>query len=91
MPLITITLEDTEEVDGINFKVVFDPPINDDTVLSAAQSEAAFILEVMQRRASGETLAEIAEEMDDDEYGRLAGGYEPGGVVTEDKEPEGNN
>lgn len=90
MPTVTITLQDDDsEPDAIQFKVQFDPPINDETVVTAAQSEAAFLLEVMQRRASGQTLQEIANEMDDDEYGRTAGGFEPGGVTI--TEPEGNN
>lgn len=93
MPTVTITLQDDDsEPDAIQFKVQFDPPINDETVVTAAQSEAAFLLEVMQRRASGQTLQEIADEMEDDQYGREAGGFEPGGVTLKDiPEPEGNN
>jgi hypothetical protein len=91
MATVTLTLSDDEtDEDGILFKVVFDPPIeDDDQVLTAAQSEAALILEIMQRRAMGESLKQIAEEVDDDEYGRIAGGFEPGGVGF--TEPEGNN
>lgn len=94
MATVTLTLadDDTDE-DGVLFKVIFDPPLEDeDQVLTAAQSEAALILEIMQRRAMGESLKQIAEEVDDDEYGRIAGGFEPGGVgFTDKKPPEGNN
>lgn len=94
MAKVTLTIADDEtEEDGVLFRVEFDPPLDDDQIITAAQSEAALILEIMQRRAMGETLKEIAEEVDDDEYGRIAGGYEPGGIsFTDEKpEPEGNN
>lgn len=81
MAKVTLTLTDDEtEEDGVLFRVEFDPPLTAETVLSAAQSEAALILEIMQRRASGESLHEIADAVDDDEYGRIAGEYEPRGI-----------
>lgn len=89
MPKVTMTIEDADDSGGISFSVEFNPSIsNDETVLSPAQAEAAFMIEVMQRRASGQTLDQIAEEMADDEYGSVAGGYEPSEVVYEAKDDE---
>lgn len=66
MATVTITLADDGTEDGVLFRVQFDPPLKDDDMLTAAQSEAGWLIEVMQRRASGETLAQMAAEMDDD-------------------------
>lgn len=72
MAKVNIVIEDTDDDGGVSFHVEFDPPVDTDvSVLSAAQSEGAFIVELMQRRASGETLTQIAEEMDD--YGTVGG------------------
>lgn len=68
MPQVTIILEDDGTDDGVLFKVQFDPPLNDDDILTPAQSEAGWLIEVMQRRASGETLAEMSKDMDDEYY-----------------------
>jgi hypothetical protein len=89
MASVNITLSDTDEDGGVAFRVDFDPPVEDtDIMLTPAQAEGAFIMEVMARRAQGESLSQIAAEMDEDEYGLVVGGYEP-----VDKEPEsgGNN
>jgi hypothetical protein len=89
MNKVIIELSDTDDDGGVSFHVEFDPPItNDDQILTPAQAEAAFMIEVMQRRASGQTLQQIAEEMDDEEYGHTAGGYEPSEVIYEDKEDD---
>jgi hypothetical protein len=72
MPTVTITIQDVPDSDDeVNFGVVFDPPLEDDSIITAAQSEAAFIIEVMQRRASGQNLSQMADEMDDEEFGTI--------------------
>jgi hypothetical protein len=71
MPTVTITIQDVPDSDEVNFGVVFDPPLEDDSIITAAQSEAAFIIEVMQRRASGQNLSQMADEMDDEEFGTI--------------------
>lgn len=91
MGKITVVLEDTDDDEGVSFHVEFDPPItNEDEYLTAAQAEAAFMVEIMQRRASGQTLEQIAEEMSDEEYGTTAGGYEPAEVIYESPPMEGD-
>lgn len=89
MAKVDLTLSDSDEEGGVSFKVVFDPPVEDDEKdLTPAQAEGAFIMEIMVRRAQGESLQQIAEEMDEEEYGLVVGGYEPG---DSEPEPEGNN
>lgn len=72
MASVIITISDTDSDGGVNVKAEFDPALEDDeTELTPAQAEGAFLIEVIQRRGSGQTLAEIASEMNDDEYGTL--------------------
>lgn len=66
MAQVSITLADDGTDDGVLFRVEFDPPLKEDSLLTAAQSEAGWLIEVMQRRASGQSLAEMAVEMDDE-------------------------
>lgn len=83
MAKVTISLEDTEEEGGVACHVEFNPPVptEDDVEVTTAQYEGAFVVEVLQRRASGQTLTQIAEEMEDDTL--AVGGLEI--------EPDGNN
>ncbi len=75
MAQVNIIITDTEEEGGVNFKVEFDPPIREDQeYITHAQDEAGFILEIMQHRADGLTLKEIAEVMDEDEHGAVVKG-----------------
>lgn len=78
MAKFTLTLSDADEEGGIAAHVEWDPPLesDDDSYATPAQCEGAFMLEVLQRRASGQTLEQIAEEMNEDEYPSV-GGYEP--------------
>lgn len=77
MAKFTLTLEDADDDGGIACRVEFDPPLTTEEVeATPAQCEGAFILEVLQRRASGQSLDQIADEMDEDEYPSV-GGYEP--------------
>jgi hypothetical protein len=75
MAKVNIVITDTEEDGGVNFRVEFDPPIREDQdYITHAQDEAGFILEIMQHRADGLTLKEIAEVMDEDEHGAVVKG-----------------
>lgn len=66
MAKVIFIIEDKDDDDGVSCRVEFDPPVDseEDLDASAAQSEAVFLLEVLQRHASGETLAEMAVDMD---------------------------
>lgn len=66
MAKVSIILSDTEEEGGVSCHVEFSPGVDEATELTTAQSEGAFLIELLQRRASGQTLAQIAEEMQDD-------------------------
>jgi hypothetical protein len=70
---VTLTFTDTEEDGGVNFRVEFDPPLSSDESadVTHAQAEGMFIAEIMTRRAEGQTLAEMAEEIDDADYGEV--------------------
>lgn len=86
MAKVTIELSDSEEEGGVNCRVEFDPPVStkDDEEVTVAQYEGAFLVEIMQRRASGQPLSQIAEEMEDDSLA-------VGGLEIEATKPEGNN
>lgn len=72
MATVNILLMDTEEEGGVTFRVEFDPPIKgDEEYLSHAQAEAAFLIEIMRRRTEGQTLVQMASEIDEDEYGEV--------------------
>ncbi len=78
MAKVYITLEDTEEEGGVACQVEFNPPVQteEEIELTTAQSEGAFLVEFLQRRASGQTMSQIAEEMEDDTV--AVGGLELG-------------
>ena len=87
MAEVKIIITDTEEVGSVNFRVEFDPPLRDDLeTLTHAQAEAAFLLEVMNHRAEGLSLSEIAELIDESEYGEVVEGTKTTDVLLEEKE-----
>lgn len=83
MAEVKIIISDTEE-SGVNFRIESSPPLDGtEEELTHAQAEAAFLLEIIEHRAEGFSLAEIAERVDDSEYGEVIKGtkyeYKPSG------------
>lgn len=71
MAKVTLTLSDTDEDGGVNFKVEFDPPGEEGDELTAAQSEAALVIDIIRLRAEGYNLGQIAETLNEADYGDI--------------------
>lgn len=64
MAQVHIIFTDTDD-ENVNLTVEFEPPVTSESEGTPAQCEAAFMIEIMQRHAKGETLAEIAVDLDE--------------------------
>lgn len=89
MNRVIITLSDNDDEDGVNLRVEFDPPLDRDAeTVSHAQAEAAFLIEIIKRRAQGQTLQEMANEVNEEEYGTVvSGSYTDDVIYAEPDEP----
>lgn len=75
MAEVNITLSDTDEDGGVNLRVEFDPPVTQDQEeLTQAQAEGALVLEIIRLRAEGNSLAQIAEQINEEDYGTIIPG-----------------
>lgn len=87
MAEVKIIITDTEEDGGVNFRFEFDPPLRDDQdILTHAQAEAAFLLEVMNHRAEGLSLEEMVPLIDESEFGDVVEGTKTSETVFDGNE-----
>ncbi len=78
MAKVTITFEDSKK-GHVTMGVDFDPPVGDDDG-TPAQHFGATIMVIASRHAQGESLMDIAEDLDDEESAYVVGD-------TDDEDP----